>query len=166
MTLELKFSVRGGGHLHNAGFTSNDGGVVILLSKFKSLTVSEDRSTTEFGPGFIWFEVYSALHQYGVTVPGGRVPPVGVAGLLLGGGISFQSGEYGLSCDSVLEYEVLLDSLTSIFIMLIFPKVVLADSSIVKANATENTDLFWALKGGCSNFGTLIPCIARLFSFD
>ena len=80
--------------------------MLISLSKLTNLTISDDRSTTEFGPGLTWLEVYGALHKYGVTVPGGRVPSVGVAGLLLGGGISFQNSEYGLGCNSVLEYEV------------------------------------------------------------
>ena len=61
---------------------------------------------------------------------------VGVGGLLLGGGVSFLSAQFGFACDNVLNYEV-----------------VLADGSIVNANATSNTDLFWALKGGGNQFG-------------
>jgi FAD/FMN-containing dehydrogenase len=61
---------------------------------------------------------------------------VGVAGLTLGGGLSFLSAEYGLVCDNVVNYEV-----------------VLADASIVNANAFSNTDLYWALKGGGNQFG-------------
>lgn len=61
---------------------------------------------------------------------------VGVGGLLLGGGLSFLSAQYGLGCDSVVNYEV-----------------VLADSTIVNANEHSNSDLFWALKGGGNQFG-------------
>lgn len=64
---------------------------------------------------------------------------MGVGGLLLGGGLSFLSAQYGLACDNVVEYEV-----------------VLADSTIVKANSRSNTDLFWALKGGGNQFGMSI----------
>lgn len=61
---------------------------------------------------------------------------MGVGGLLLGGGLSFLSAQYGLACDNVVEYEV-----------------VLANSTVVKANSRSNTDLFWALKGGGNQFG-------------
>lgn len=104
--LGIKFSVRGGGHLSNPGFNSNENGVVISMCKFKDITLSEDRLTAEIGFGLTWLEVYRALEPYGLTVTGGRVPSVGVAGLLLGGGLSFQNGEHGLSCNGVVEYEV------------------------------------------------------------
>jgi len=61
---------------------------------------------------------------------------VGVGGLTLGGGLSFLSAEYGLVCDNVVNYEV-----------------VLADASIVNANASSNSNLYWALKGGGNQFG-------------
>lgn len=56
--------------------------------------------------------------------------------MLLGCGLSFMSGEYGLPCDNIVNYEV-----------------VLSDATIVNANKTSNTDLFWALKGGGNQFG-------------
>ncbi|KAL4737915.1 hypothetical protein BDV11DRAFT_190645 [Aspergillus similis] len=130
------FSVRGAGRLQNPGFTSNDGGVVIFLSKLKQLDLSEDKTTVDIGPGHRWLDVYKGLDAHGLTVAGGRIPHVGVSGLLLGGGLSFQNSEHSLGCMNVIDYEV-----------------VLADSSIVHANATENSDLFWALKGGGTNYG-------------
>lgn len=92
--------------MHNPGFTSNEDGVVISMCKFTDLTLSDDRSTVEIGFGLTWLEVYKRLEPYGLTVTGGRVPSVGVAGLLLGGGLSFQNSEHGLSCSGVVEYEV------------------------------------------------------------
>ena len=71
-----------------------------------------------------------------MIVQGGRLAPIGVPGLLLGGGISFYGNQYGFACDSVINFEV-----------------VLADGSIVNANKRKNPDLYWALKGGSSNFG-------------
>jgi FAD/FMN-containing dehydrogenase len=61
---------------------------------------------------------------------------VGVGGLLLGGGLSFMSGEYGLPCDNIVNYEV-----------------VLSNGTIVNANSQSHVDLFWALKGGGNQFG-------------
>ncbi|TVY50645.1 Bifunctional solanapyrone synthase [Lachnellula cervina] len=134
--LGATFSIRGGGHLQNPGFTSNDGGVVISLCHLTGITLSEDKKTATIGAGLNWLQVYKELHAHDLTVTGGRVPSVGVPGLLLGGGLSFQNSEHGFSCMGVVNYEV-----------------VLADSKIVNANAKENPDLFWALKGGCANFG-------------
>ncbi|GKZ37673.1 hypothetical protein AbraIFM66950_009322 [Aspergillus brasiliensis] len=131
----IRFSVRGGGHLQNPGFTSNDGGVVLSLSKFNHVKLSDDKSTADVGLGLRWLDVYKALDPHGLAVAGGRIPTVGVPGLLLGGGISFQNSQYGVGAMGVSNYEV-----------------VLADSSIVNANAQENSDLFWALKGGGPNF--------------
>ncbi|KAL7625595.1 hypothetical protein AAE478_004815 [Parahypoxylon ruwenzoriense] len=86
--------------------------------------------------GSRWREVYASLETYGVTVPGGRTSTVGVAGFLTGGGNTFYTGRRGFGCDNVINYEVAL-----------------ASGQIVNANATENSDLFKALKGGSANFG-------------
>ncbi|TVY85865.1 FAD-dependent monooxygenase, partial [Lachnellula willkommii] len=134
--LGATFSIRGGGHLQNPGFTSNDHGVVISLCQLQNITLAPDKKTATIGAGLNWLQVYKELHEHDLTVTGGRVPSVGVPGLLLGGGLSFQNSEHGFSCMGVVNYEV-----------------VLADSRIVNANANENADLFWALKGGCANFG-------------
>ena len=83
-----------------------------------------------------WGEVYSYLAHYDLTVPGGRLGPVGVPGLLLAGGVNFFGNQVGFSCNSVINYEV-----------------VLANGDVVQANKNTNSDLFWALKGGSSNFG-------------
>ncbi|KAL4928580.1 FAD-binding oxidoreductase [Aspergillus undulatus] len=134
----IQFSVRGGGHLHNPGSNSNNGGVVISLSEFKQVRLLDDKRTADIGVGLRWLDVYNALDTHGLAVAGGRMPTVGVPGLILGGGLSFQNGQYGLGAMGVVNYEV-----------------VLADSSIVNANAQENTDLSWALKGGGANFGII-----------
>jgi hypothetical protein len=104
--LGATFSIRGGGHLQNPGFCSNDGGVVISLSKFRDIHVSEDKLVANIGIGLTWLEVYSVLDEYGVAVTGGRMPQVGVPGLLLGGGLSFQMSEHGFSCSGVINYQV------------------------------------------------------------
>lgn len=104
--LGATFSIRGGGHLQNPGFTSNNGGVVINLSNLNKITVSEDKTTAKIGAGLTWIEVYKELDPHGVSVTGARMPPVGVSGSLLGGGLSFQNSEYGFSSNGVVDYEV------------------------------------------------------------
>lgn len=67
---------------------------------------------------------------------GGRLSPIGVPGLLLGGGISFYGNARGFACDDIINYEI-----------------VLANGSVQDANKSSNSDLYFALKGGSSNFG-------------
>lgn len=87
-------------------------------------------------PRFRWSDVYEYLEKFELTAAGGRLGPVGVPGLLLAGGVNFYGNQIGFGCDTVVNYEI-----------------VLADGSIVEANKTSHPDLFWALKGGSSNFG-------------
>jgi hypothetical protein len=77
------------------------------MRNFIQCTISKDR-IVDVGLGLTWLDVYKALDPYGVTVTGGRVPTVGVPGLLLGGGLSYQNSTHGFSCMGVVNYEVCL----------------------------------------------------------
>jgi len=148
----VPFAVKSGGHNTNVGFSSVNWGVLISFSKLASTNVSADQTTADVGPGARWAEVMTALEPYNLAVVGGRIGQcsnllmivlanlflgdVGVGGLLLGGGLSFLSAQFGLACDHVINYEV-----------------VLANAIIVNVNVTSHTDLFWALKGGGNQFG-------------
>lgn len=76
------------------------------MSKFTQMILSEDKKTVDVGLGNRWLDVYKALDPHGFAVTGGRVPSVGVPGLLLGGGLSFQNSKHGFSCMGVINYEV------------------------------------------------------------
>ncbi|KAM0335873.1 hypothetical protein ACHAQA_000923 [Verticillium albo-atrum] len=89
-------------------------------------------------PGGHWQTVYDELAPYGVAVTGGRAGTVGTGGFVSGGGNSFHSASHGMACDTVANFEV-----------------VLADGSIVNANATSNPDLWQALKGASGNLGLI-----------
>lgn len=130
------FSVRSIGHMPVPGSNGIDDGVFISLSNFNQKVFNDDNSVISIGPGQTWAEVYGFVSPYGLGVAGGRFSPVGVGGLLLGGGINYFGSEVGWSFSTVQNYEV-----------------VLSNSSIVSANATSNPDLFWALRGGGNNFG-------------
>lgn len=81
-----KFSVRSGGHSPNPGWSNvNDNGLLIDLRRINQLSVSSDSSVVSLGPGLRWGDVYNALDPYGVSLIGGRIPQVGVGGLILGG---------------------------------------------------------------------------------
>lgn len=83
--LQTPFAVRSGGHSPNPGSSSIESGILIDLSKLDSMSIGEDRNIFTVGPGARWGKVYEYLDAYDVTVIGGRIPHVGVGGLLLGG---------------------------------------------------------------------------------
>ncbi|KAI0443595.1 hypothetical protein F4803DRAFT_561545 [Xylaria telfairii] len=130
------FAVRSGGHAYWAGASNIAGGVVIDLRALDTIALSANNSTALVGVGSTWDTVYAKLDPYRLSVNGGRAAGVGVGGLTLGGGISYFSPRYGWACDTVSNFEI-----------------VLADGSIVNANAQSHADLFRALKGGNNNFG-------------
>lgn len=132
----VRFAIRSGGHLPSPlGANTNDG-VLIDLSTLNTKVYDAKSSTVKIGSGQKWDGVYKYLDQYNVTVVGGRVVDVGVGGLILGSGLSYLSDLHGMACDNVVNFEI-----------------VIADGSVVNANATSNQDLFKALKGGANNFG-------------
>ncbi|KAJ2984798.1 hypothetical protein NUW58_g5873 [Xylaria curta] len=133
--VEVHFAVRSGGHSPAPlGANINDG-VLLDMSGFNSVEYHAQRGTAVVGTGMRWGDVYHHLEQHNVTVVGGRILQVGVGGLTLGSGLSYLTDLYGLACDNVENFEV-----------------VLADGSIVNANRHSHTDLWWALKGGANNF--------------
>lgn len=113
-------------------------GVLISMEKLNNMQLSADRKTAQIGPGLRWMTVYDWISQYGLGVAGGRYGPVGVPGLLLGGGINYFGSQRGWASNGVSNFQV-----------------VLANGTITNANAQVNPDLFWALKGGSSNFGII-----------
>lgn len=141
---ETGFAVRAGGHMPVPGANSVDDGILVVMSNLTQMAIAPDHASVDVGPGLTWKDVYTYLIDFDRTAVGGRISPIGVAGLNLGGGISFHGNQYGWAADNVLEYEV-----------------VLANGDIVVANASENIDLFWALKGGGSNFGIVTKFVLR-----
>lgn len=130
------FAIRSGGHTSWAGASNIEGGITLDLRGLDSIEISNDSTLAKVGTGATWDAVYKKLDPVGRSVAGGRVAGVGVGGLTLGGGISHLSCRRGWTCDTVRNFQV-----------------VLSDGDIVDANAKENADLFFALRGGSNNFG-------------
>ena len=131
----LRVSIRGGGH-NAAGLGVCDDGMVIDLSPINYVRVDPSARTALVGAGCKWSDVDHATHAFGLAVPSGIISSTGVAGLTLGGGMGHLTRKYGLTIDNLLSVDM-----------------VLADGQFVVANAEENPDLFWAVRGGGGNFG-------------
>lgn len=131
----LEISVRGGGH-NVAGSAVCEGGLMIDLAPMKGVTVDPARRTAIAQPGVTWGLFNRETQLHGLATTGGVVSSTGVSGLTLGGGIGWLMGKYGLVVDNLLGAEIIT-----------------ASGDRVKANASENADLFWAIRGGGGNFG-------------
>lgn len=96
-------------------------GVLISSTNLDTLAVSIDRNTVSVGAGNKWGDVYEALEGSDLVVLGGRIGPVGVPGVLLGGGVSFYSNEYGLASTNgnIQGYEVFPPAFMDVFILLL-----------------------------------------------
>jgi hypothetical protein len=141
---DLAVSVRAGGH-DQAGFSTNNGGMVIDLRGLKEIQVDRTRKTVSAGGGVLVGELYRAVARSGMGVVSGGCHSVGIGGLTLGGGQSLLSSKYGLACDNVLSMQV-----------------VTAEARVLSATESEHPDLFWALRGGSGNFGVVTRFEYRL----
>ena len=134
---KIMVSIRGGGH-NAGGLGVCDDGLVIDLSPMRYVRVDPKRKTVIAGGGALWGDVDHATHHFGMAVPSGIISTTGVGGLTLGGGIGHLTRQCGLSIDNLLGVEM-----------------VLANGKFVTATAKENSDLFWAVRGGGGNFGVV-----------
>ena len=145
---DLLTAIRGGGH-NGAGLGSCDDGLVIDLSRMKGIRVNPADKSVRVEAGCVWGDVDHATHAFGMAVPCGFISTTGVAGLTLGGGIGYLSRRYGLTIDNLLSVDM-----------------VLADGSFVTADSKQNSDLFWAVRGGGGNFGVVTSFEFRMQPVD
>ena len=132
---DVPFAARSGGHSY-AGYCASRG-LVISLAPMRSIRVDQRALTVTLGAGTRNRDLHEGLAGTGLAVPSGRCPTVGVSGLLLGGGFGFSSRHLGLTCDQLLETEV-----------------VTAAGEALRVSPLEQPDLFWACQGGGGgNFG-------------
>ncbi|KAI0824641.1 FAD-binding domain-containing protein [Trametes gibbosa] len=136
----LPIAIKGGGH-NPSGASSSEGGLVIDLSRhLNTARIDPEKKLGYVGGGAIWETVDKAAIQHGLATVGGTVNHIN---LVLGGGYGWLSGEHGLAIDNLAT-------------------IITADGTIRTVNETEHPDLFWAIRGGGSNFGVVTEFVLRL----
>lgn len=130
-------SVRGGGHDWAGRALARDG-VVIDMSLMRRVTVDAESGIATLDGGALTADVVAAAEPHGLAPATGIIGDVGMVGLTLGGGYGPLTGVAGLALDNLLEVQI-----------------VLGDGRAVTANAVDEPDLFWALRGGGGNFGVV-----------
>ena len=133
----LVLSIRAGGH-NVAGNAVNDGGIVLDLSQMRGVHVDPNAQTVRVQGGATWGDLDRETQLFGLAVPGGVVSTTGIAGLTLHGGVGHLRRKHGLSIDNLISVDI-----------------VTADGQFRRASASENEDLFWAVRGAGSNFGVV-----------
>jgi FAD/FMN-containing dehydrogenase len=137
----IEVAVRSGGH--DFAGRSTGPGMVLDLTPMHSLETSDDLAIV--GPGFRLGDLYAALAQYEVTIPGGCGATVGIGGQALGGGLGLLGRSRGLTSDQLVALEV-----------------VLADGRVVECDEQRHEDLFWALRGaGAQGLGVVTQLTLR-----
>ncbi|QNN52052.1 FAD-binding oxidoreductase [Nocardioides mesophilus] len=134
---------------HNAGpLAAQDLSDVVLLrtSQMSGVSIDTERRVARVEAGTVWLPAVEAAAEHGLAALHGSSPDVGIAGYSLGGGIGWYARKLGLATNSLTAVEM-----------------VLADGSTVRADATENPELFWAVRGGGGSFGVVTALEFSLF---
>src|SRR5712671_4007466 len=141
---DLRVSIKGGGH-GVAGKAVCDGGLMIDLSRMKSIRVDPVARIVRAEPGVLGTDLDRETQAFGLATPVGTVSTTGIAGLTLGGGQSWLGSKFGFAIDNLLSVDI-----------------VTADGRLRTASATKHEDLFWGIRGAGHNFGVVTSFEYRL----
>ena len=144
----LLVAVKGGGHSF-PGKSVCEGGMMIDLAPMNSVDVDVDAQTAVAGGGALLGHLDTATFAHNLATTTGIVSHTGVGGFTLGGGFGRTDRKFGLAIDNVLAADL-----------------VTADGQLRHLSADENSDLYWAIRGGGGNFGIATSFTYRLHPFD
>lgn len=139
----LKIAVKCTGH---GAIAAGPDAVLICTRALTTLALDHHGRTATIGAGVVWQQVLDAAAPYGLAALAGSATAVGAVGYTLGGGLSPIGRTYGFAADHVRSLEV-----------------VTADGVVRRADEHQNTDLFWALRGGGAAFGIVTEIVVDLF---
>ena len=145
---DLSVVVQGTGHgasVHG----SLDGTLLLNMREMRAVEIDAQNRRARVEAGALWEDVVAPANEQGLTALHGSSPNVGVVGYSLGGGIGWLARKHGLSAESVLAVEV-----------------VTADGTLLRADRTQNTDLFWALRGGGGGLGVVVAMEIALYEVE
>jgi FAD/FMN-containing dehydrogenase len=145
---KLLTAVRSVGH-NIAGNAVCDNGLMIDLSQMRSVRIDPDARVAHIEPGVTLGDFDREAQAFGLVTPLGINSTTGVAGLTLGGGFGWLSRKYGMSIDSLSAADVIT-----------------ADGKFLRASEKENSDLFWAIRGGGGNFGVVTRFEFKLYPLE
>jgi FAD/FMN-containing dehydrogenase len=144
----LELAVRSGGH-SAAGYGTTDGGILLDLRDMKGFEIDVEGRTAWAQTGLTTGEYTTAVGAHGLATGFGDTGSVGIGGITLGGGIGYLVRKHGLTIDDLLAAEV-----------------VTADGELLRVDAENHPDLFWAIRGGGGNFGVATRFQFRLHEVD
>jgi FAD/FMN-containing dehydrogenase len=141
----LRVAPQGTGH-NAAAMGSLAHTVLVKTEKMRGVEIDAERRIARVEAGVVWAEVSEAAAEHGLAALAGSSPDVGVVGYSLGGGISWLARRYGLAANSVTALEL-----------------VNADGKLVRTDADNESELFWALRGGGGSFGVVTALEFQLY---
>jgi FAD/FMN-containing dehydrogenase len=141
----LRVTAQGTGH-NAAAYASLEDTILVKTSAIRGVEIDAEAQIARVGAGTLWIEVTQPASELGLAPLAGSSPDVGVVGYSLGGGMSWLVRKHGLGANHIVAVEI-----------------VTADGRLVRADAENEVDLFWAIRGGGGNFGIVTAMEIRLF---
>ena len=148
-TYNIRVSVQSTGH-HQDHRNIYDNSIHLDMSTMNAKSLNLTARTLTLGPGNNFSQIQAFVaEQTGrkLVALSGADPGVGIYGWTVGGGHGFFTRMYGLGVDALISIDI-----------------VLANQSLVTASATQNPDLFRALRGsGGPAYGVAVSLTVRLY---